>query len=155
MKIKSIDLNWFRGASSVSLPLNTRSAIVYGPNGSGKSTFADALELTVQDRVDHLTHEYARGFPGRGLINTHAPEGSNGGFVLKLDGEKTVSADISAQGRVEWTFAPTDYEPVRGGLPIAILRQGEISKFINQDKSERYSQLVPLLNLQDYSAAAS
>ena len=45
MRIKAIQLSWFRGAADpVSLEPDCKSMVVYGVNGSGKSSFVDAVE---------------------------------------------------------------------------------------------------------------
>ena len=50
MRIKSVRLSWFRGASDpVALDAASKSMVVYGPNGAGKSSFVDAMEYAIQD----------------------------------------------------------------------------------------------------------
>ena len=61
MRIKSIQLAWFRGAADpVSLELYCKSMVVYGVNGSGKSSFVDAVAYVLKDgRINHLSHEHS------------------------------------------------------------------------------------------------
>jgi chromosome segregation ATPase len=48
MRIKSIGIEWFRGAAEVvSLDPDSKSMVVYGENGSGKSSFVDAFEYAL------------------------------------------------------------------------------------------------------------
>jgi chromosome segregation ATPase len=50
MRIKAIELSWFRGAADATLlDLDCKSTIVYGVNGSGKSSFVDAVEYVPND----------------------------------------------------------------------------------------------------------
>ena len=55
MRIKSIQLSWFRGAADpVALEPNSKSMVVYGENGSGKSCFVDAVEYVLNDgKIGH------------------------------------------------------------------------------------------------------
>ena len=75
MRIKSIQLAWFRGAADpVSLKPNCKSMVVYGANGSGKSSFVDAVEYILNDgKITHLTHEYAGKRQEKAIPNTHRP----------------------------------------------------------------------------------
>jgi len=61
VRLKSVRLNWFRGAASpVELPANGKSLVVYGQNGAGKSSFVDGIEYAINDgRLEHLRHEYS------------------------------------------------------------------------------------------------
>ncbi len=61
MRIKSICLEWFRGAGGeICLETNNKSVVIYGPNGAGKSCFVDSLEyITRNGKIGHLSHEYS------------------------------------------------------------------------------------------------
>ncbi|MDO8700505.1 MAG: AAA family ATPase, partial [Deltaproteobacteria bacterium] len=61
MRIKSIELEWFRGAADpVTIEPDCKSLVVYGANGSGKSSFVDAVEYVLNDgKIGHLSHEYS------------------------------------------------------------------------------------------------
>ena len=76
MRIRSLELGWFRGSShSARLECQGKSVAVYGANGAGKSSFADALEYIVtKGKVCHLKHEYSGKRQEKGIRNTHAPE---------------------------------------------------------------------------------
>ena len=65
MRIKSIELAWFRGAAGpVSLEPNCNSMVVYGENGSGKSSFVDAVEYVLNGGgIEHLKTEYSGSLP--------------------------------------------------------------------------------------------
>jgi chromosome segregation ATPase len=61
MRVRSIELSWFRGAAEpVALELDGKSMVVYGANGAGKSSFVDAVEYVLKNgRIEHLAHEYS------------------------------------------------------------------------------------------------
>ncbi|MDR2818116.1 MAG: AAA family ATPase [Endomicrobium sp.] len=45
IKIKNLTISGIRGIqSSLSIPLNEKSILLYGDNGSGKSSITDAIE---------------------------------------------------------------------------------------------------------------
>jgi len=77
MRIKVIQLSWFRGAADpVSLELDCKSMVIYGVNGSGKSSFVDAVEYVLNDgRVGHLANEYSGKRQEKAIPNTHKPKG--------------------------------------------------------------------------------
>ena len=54
-KIKNISISGIRGIkSTITLPLNEKSILLYGDNGSGKSSISDAIEWFYSDKVAHL-----------------------------------------------------------------------------------------------------
>jgi DNA repair exonuclease SbcCD ATPase subunit len=155
MRIKTISLSWFRGAAGEAVfAADTKSAVVYGPNGSGKSSFVDAVEHVLKGgRVGHLSHEYSGRRQERGIINTHVPSGETCGHSIILpDGSKvvtTINEDGSSSltgaehvGMPEWDYKRT------------VLRQDEVAEFISSRKGDKYSTLVPLLDLQSREVAA-
>ena len=89
MSLKSIRLQWFRGAAeSVTLDLGSKSMVIYGENGSGKSSFVDAIEFATNGgKIGHLCHEYS-GKKGKKLEkavpNTHKPTAASTEFSITL-----------------------------------------------------------------------
>ena len=72
MRIRSIQLAWFRGAAEpVALEPNGKSMVVYGENGTGKSSFIDAIEYGLKGTIDHLKTEYSGTHQVRAIPNTH------------------------------------------------------------------------------------
>ena len=63
MKIKKIVLENYRGAHSLSLPLNKRLNVFYGVNGSGKSTILDAIAIMLSWSVSRIRHAGSSGRP--------------------------------------------------------------------------------------------
>ena len=153
MRIKSVDLAWFRGAADpISLDLNCKSAVVYGNNGSGKSSFVDAVEYVLNNgRIEHLKHEYSSSHQANGIVNTHKPKDSQTALQIKF-------ADASD---VQVSFMPNGTSKKSGESPLdeweyrqTVLRQDEVSAFIHNTKGEKYSALLPLFGLQNREFAA-
>lgn len=152
MKIDGIELSWFRGAAQkAQLKANLKSMVVYGPNGSGKSTFPDALEYLFRNgKIQHLTHEYSGRKQEKGIRNTHA--GSNQTEILiTFENNKKVNISIHDDGSNVITYQPSDFKEMISCCQAnqVILRQDEIANFVNSNKGEKYSSLLPLLGLSD------
>jgi len=61
MKIKSLNLNCFRGAVALPLTFDDRLNVFFGVNGAGKSTVLDALALMLSWAVSRIRHANASG----------------------------------------------------------------------------------------------
>ena len=155
MRIKSIELAWFRGAADpVSLDINCNSMVVYGANGAGKSSFVDAVEYLLNDgSIEHLKHEYSTSFQSNAIINTCKPDNRNTEIKVKFSDDSDLKVDFTAKGSSkksgarstsldEWEYRQT------------ILRQNEVSAFIHNTKGEKYSALLPLFGLENMEIAA-
>ena len=103
MRIKSIELAWFRGASDpVSLETDCKSMVVYGANGSGKSSFVDAMEYIVNGgSIEHLKHEYSSSHQANGIFNTHKPENSKTALRVKFQDNSDLNITFSSNGCLE------------------------------------------------------
>ena len=158
LKISSLELSWFRGASdSISLDTGSKNIVVYGANGSGKSSFVDALEFLIAGgRVDHLSHEYSGSRQKDSLINTHIPTDTSASINLNFSSGESICADIKADGNKIFTSEPDDLlnQIQSWKTENYILRQDEVAKFIHLRKGEKYSVLLPLLGLEDLEKAA-
>ncbi len=155
MKIKSIELSWFRGAAEpVTLPLECKSMVVYGANGSGKSSFVDAVEYILNGgRIEHLAHEYSGKRQEKAIPNTHTPQDQRTRirveFADKSESRTLINRDGSA--------ATTDVESVAmhtWDYRRVVLRQDEVASFICDTKGDKYSALLPLLGLHQLDVAA-
>ena len=155
MRIKSLDLAWFRGAADpVTLDLNCKSMVVYGNNGSGKSSFVDAVEYVLNNgRIEHLKHEYSISHQANGIPNSHKPKTSQTSLQLKFEDDSDIQITFTSNGASkkadakeismdEWEYRQT------------VLRQDEVSAFIHNTKGEKYSALLPLFGLQNMEVAA-
>ena len=155
MRIKSIELAWFRGAAApVSLDLNCRSMVVYGENGSGKSSFIDAVEYVLKKgSIEHLKTEYSGSNQVNAIPNTHKPEGGKTALRVKFEDDSELNVDFSSNGSSknsgtqgiamgEWEYRQT------------VLRQAEVSEFVHDTKGKKYSALLPLFGLHKMEFAA-
>jgi energy-coupling factor transporter ATP-binding protein EcfA2 len=155
MRIKSIALEWFRGAADrVALELDCKSLVVYGSNGSGKSSFVDAVEYVLSNgRVRHLAHEYSGKHQEKGIPNTHKPENRKATLNIKFKDDSELRTEIRDNG----SFMRTGAEAV--GMDTwdyrrTVLRQDEVAAFIQDTKGDKYSALLPLLGLDQMEVAA-
>ena len=155
MRIKSLELAWFRGAASpVSLEPNCKSMVVYGANGSGKSCFVDAVEYVLNNRrIEHLRNEYSGSRQENAIPNTHKPKGSQPSLRFKFKDDSVLQVDFRSNGSSkssgaqqiamhEWDYRQT------------VLRQNEVSDFIRARKGDKYSALLPLFGLHNLEIAA-
>lgn len=158
MRIEEIRLTWFRGASEkASLQTAGKSIVVYGPNSTGKSSFIDALEYMLTDgRIEHLRHKYSGHYQVRGVRNTHTPEDAIVSAEVLFSEGRSMRVEIQTSGSHEFSGEPDDTLMIVKEWQAAelILRQDGLAKFIEKDKGEKYSALIPLLGLQALEMAA-
>ena len=155
MRIKTIRLSWFRGASdTVSLELTSKSMVVYGGTGSGKSSFVDAVEYVLNDgKISHLAHEYSGKRQGKAILNTHKPSDRKAELAIKFSDDSELTTEIQNDGTRKSSGAEAaamstwDYRRT-------VLRQEEVAEFIRNTKGEKYSALLPLLGLHPMEVAA-
>jgi DNA repair exonuclease SbcCD ATPase subunit len=152
MRIKSISLSWFRGASElVELNLNAQSIVIYGENGSGKSSFVDAVEYAVRRRVEHLAHEYSGKRQEKALVNTHTPDDKTTQIEIEFASKDTLAVKIDRDGK-DSSSGPVEIS--NWDYHRTILRQNEVSDFISSTKGGKYSELLPLFGLDPLEHAA-
>ena len=155
MRIKDVQLAWFRGAADpVSLAPGGKSMVVYGANGAGKSSFVDAIEFVLcNGKISHLTHEYSGRGQKKGILNTHIPKGQKAELRIEFQDGSVLKTEIKPSG--SWTssgaeaVAMTTWE-YRG----TVLRQADVAKFVTDTKGAKYSALLPLLGLHHLEATA-
>jgi len=158
MKIRSIGMSWFRGASQQTT-LNTElmNVVIYGSNGSGKSSFSDAIEYIVaKGKIRHLMHEYSGSRQEKGVINTHAPMDTNATACVKFEGNCSVDVKITPDGTPIFSGNPEALVNTvqTWELERLILRQDEVAAFVEKTKGGKYSVLLPLLGLEHLEQAA-
>ena len=54
IKLKSININAFRGITELNLPLNNHNLVLLGDNGKGKSSFVEALEFFFTGQISRF-----------------------------------------------------------------------------------------------------
>ncbi len=155
MRIKSIGLEWFRGAADpVALEPDCKSLVVYGANGSGKSSFVDAVEYVLNDgKIGHLAHESSGKRQEKGVPNTHKPQARRTALIIKFQDDSELKTEIRDNGSSTSTGAEAvamrtwDYRRT-------VLRQDEVAAFIHNTKGGKYSALLPLLGLHQMEVGA-
>lgn len=155
MRIKSIQLSWFRGAADqIELDLNCKSMVIYRENGSGKSSFVDSVEYILNHgRINHLAHEYSGRNQEKAIHNTHKPNDCKTEICFKFEGDSELKSEIFPDGKSNRSGAGSkvmdtwDYRST-------ILRQDEVAAFIHNTKGEKFSVLLPLLGLDELVIAA-
>ena len=155
MRIKVIELSWFRGAADpVSLEPDCKSMVVYGVNGSGKSSFVDAVEYVLNGgKISHLAHEYSGKHQEKAVPNTHKPQDRKIELKIKFKDDSELKTEITRDGSATSSGA----EAVAMGTwdyRRTVLRQDEIAAFIHDTKGGKYSALLPLLGLHQMEVAA-
>lgn len=154
MRLRSISLQWFRGAAeSATLELGGRSVAIYGTNGAGKSSFVDGVEVTLGGgKVGHLSHEYSGRNQEKGLLNTARPAGQQTAVKITLtDGSsETLTWQAGAPTRTKQGATAIEHWDYRR----TALRQEELSGFIRATKGDKYSAVLPLLGLSHLETTA-
>jgi len=152
LRLKSVEVSWFRGAAdSALLELSSRSAVVYGANGSGKSTFVDAIEYAIAGKVKHLTNEYCGKRQERAILNTHIPRDSQCKVALTFDKKSNIEIIVDKDGT---SIVTADDHPIieqlrSWKLEKVVIRQDEIAEFIELTKGKKYEEVIPLIGLED------
>ena len=155
MRIKAIQLSWFRGAADpIALESNCKSIVVYGENGSGKSCFVDAVEYMLNSgKIGHLAHEYSGKHQEKAIHNTHKPKGQETGLEIKFADDSELKLVINSDG----SFTSSGAEKIAmntWNYGRTVLRQDEVAAFIHDTKGDKYSALLPLLGLRQMEIAA-
>jgi hypothetical protein len=155
MRIKAIQLSWFRGAADqISLESNCKSMVVYGENGSGKSCFVDAVEYVLNNgKIGHLAHEYSGKHQEKAIHNTHKPKGQKTELGMKFGDNSELKIVINSDG----SFTSLGAEEIAmstWNYGRTVLRQDEVAAFIHDTKGGKYSALLPLLGLHKMEIAA-
>jgi energy-coupling factor transporter ATP-binding protein EcfA2 len=155
VRIKSVRLAWFRGASDpVALEPDGQSLVVYGQNGAGKSSFVDAVEYVVNGgKLGHLTHEYSGRHQEKGIPNTHTPDDRSTEFSVVFQGGAELKVKIARNG----AHTKSGADAINMGAwdyRRTVLRQDEVAEFIHSSKGGKYSALLPLLGLHELEVAA-
>lgn len=103
MRIKAIDIAWFRGsAEKISLEPAEKSVVVYGENGAGKSSFVDAIEYVINGgKIGHLTHEQSGKRQEKAIPSTHTPEGKKTELGIVFKDESQVRIQINRSGNFD------------------------------------------------------
>ena len=159
MRIKSIELCWFRGAATKTvLNADCKSVVIYGDNACGKSSFVDAFEyILANGRIEHLSHEYSEPNHRNCVRNTETPADEECTAKVCFEKNDYIQVQIPEQGPIQFESNRKELleEIHRWDVKQHILRQDEVAEFIRESKSKKYSALSPLLGLQPYEDVAN
>ena len=155
MRIRTIELAWFRGAAgAVALEPNGKSMVVYGENGSGKSSFVDAVEYVLNKGIiEHLRTEYSGSRQVKAIPNTHKPANAKSTLSFKFQDSSELKIEFNPNGSSK-RLAGESIAMDEWGYRQTVLRQDEVAKFIHDTKGEKYSALLPLFGLHKLETAA-
>lgn len=158
MRIDRIELSWFRGAAEKAiLEANAKSLVVYGDTASGKSSFVDAIEYILSNgKIEHLRHEYSDRHYRNCVRNTKTPDDEISEAGIYFENGNYVKVEVPKEGRTQFESDPQNFLEIiqNWGVWGHILRQDEVSDFIKETKSKKYSVLSPLLSLSEYEEVA-
>ncbi|MGQ3300435.1 hypothetical protein [Reyranella sp.] len=155
MRLDSIELAWFRGAADpVKLDLGGRSCVVFGKNGAGKSSFVDGVEFVLKDgKLQQLAHEYSGRYQEKGLPNTKRPKGKTTQIQIAFKNGEVLTAGIKTNNLPEMSGA-NGVDMPSWDYGRTVLRQTDVTAFIEEAKGRKYSALLPLLGLHEFEVAA-
>ncbi len=158
MRIKDINLSWFRAAAdNAVMDTGSKNVVAYGSNGSGKSTFPDAIEYLLTDgRIEHLAHEYSGSRQEKGVRNTHSPSDVPSHINVRFDTGDSIDIEIAPNGAhsTQYSSEPLHESVQAWKVGQLLLRQDEVANFIYATKGAKYSVLLPLLGLARLEQAA-
>ena len=125
MKIKSITLNNFRGATrplSISFDLRKKFTLIYGENGTGKSSIVDALEFLFDNK-------------------------RNPAF-LSVGGTPT-APEVKISDETGQEYVPGSVIPEK----VAILRRNSMSELCNKKPADFYAFFQEFLDLSQFQTS--
>ena len=148
MRIKSIELAWFRGAADpVPLETDCKSMVVYGANGSGKSSFVDAVEYVLnKGNIEHLKHEYSSSYQSNAIVNTCKPDNAKSAIKVKFGDNSVLKLDFNPNGSSKTTGTKPAYMDA-WEYKQTVLRQNEVSAFITNNKRRKILGLAAIVRL--------
>ncbi|MDR0820372.1 MAG: AAA family ATPase [Endomicrobium sp.] len=96
IKIKNLTISGIRGIqTSINIPLNEKSMLIYGENGSGKSSITDAIEWLYKDDVSHLSNAEIN--LKEALRNSHIDKATNSEVSIAYNQNLTLSRKLFYQ----------------------------------------------------------
>lgn len=151
VKIKRLKAEGFRGIRrSEPLDFTNRceSMVIFGENGYGKSSFVDAIECFLGNRIEHLERENV----GRGAYRHRALPGDSVATVEVEFSDSRCSSvlTIDANRHIRHGNTTAEFRDflARGQRERVILRQRELSNFVDKTKREKLQDIAPLLGLE-------
>ena len=151
MKINSLTITDFRGIRHLTIPLESRSAVIWGDNGVGKSGVVDAVDFLLRGDVTRLS---GRGAGGLSLLR-HGPHvrakpehAQVDAEVILDDGAKyQVSRSVSQPNALVADPAVSPEFLRVSGRGQHLLTRRDILSVVTVPPGDRSAQINELLNL--------
>lgn len=151
-KIKNLCVKGIRGIrTELSLPLESKSILLYGDNGSGKSSISDVIEWFFFDRIEHLSTEEIGKKGIEGLRNTFLSDDEES-FVKFEFSDNNFNADkIISVNRERISQRCTNNSSDFNGYindsqrENLILRYKDLMNFILATKTDKLNELSKII----------
>lgn len=147
MKIKSIEINAFRGIPFLKLDLHDgKGLVLQGENGTGKSSIADAIEFFFTGDITQLKGKQSVSLKKHGTNVNFTPDDLKIEMVIKQDNtdytiERTLNSSVKYPESLENYFNVADKRTF-------ILRRSQVLKFIESSPSDRYNFIGTVLGVE-------
>lgn len=148
MKIKSIEINAFRGIPFLKLDLqNGKGLVLQGENGTGKSSIADAIEFFFTGDITQLKGKQSVSLKKHGTNVNFTPDDLKIEMVIKQDKNTDYTIKRTLNSPVEYPESLEKYFNVADNRTF-ILRRSQLLKFIESSPSDRYKFIGTVLGVE-------
>lgn len=143
MKIKSININAFRGIPQLDLDLQGKSLLLQGENGTGKSSIVDAIEFFFTGKISHLpknTISYLKSYARHVNYSNEYLK-----IIMEFDpGSIPVERVIDSLPKIPKSME-TEFNMAKNAN--FILHRSQILRLIDSNPGNRYKFIGEILNL--------
>jgi recombinational DNA repair ATPase RecF len=163
IKVRSLEVNNFRGIRSFNFELNERNFVVAGRNGTGKSGLVDALEFAITGDISRLTGKGTAGISvkSHGAHVDYASKLVHAwvkiNFVVLASGQEYVLKRTVSNPK-KFTISP-DVDEGKAAIewmkkhPEFALTRREIVRFVLAEGKSRGDDVAQLLGLERLTSA--
>lgn len=156
MRLKTVNIEEFRGIRNLELTPGSENLVIWGYNGTGKSAIVDAIEFLLTGDVQRLHGPGTQGI----TLRSHGPhvdadpaDARVTAEVELLSGE-TVEMSRTVEEPRSLAFPDEAEDELRALLQAAkdrhfMLTRRDILTFVQETDAGRAKQMEPLLNLED------
>ncbi|MDR3048822.1 MAG: AAA family ATPase [Elusimicrobiota bacterium] len=150
IKINNLLISGIRGIqTSLNIPLNEKSILLYGENGSGKSSIADAIEWLYKNDVSHLTGEEVN--LQEAMRNSYIEKNINSEVSIAYHSNLNISKKLFYKG-VKLTSEMSDGadEYINASKTENLLiRYHLLREFVSQRKSDKLKFLSDIIGFSE------
>jgi energy-coupling factor transporter ATP-binding protein EcfA2 len=153
IKIKNLTISGVRGIqTSINIPLNEQSMLIYGENGSGKSSIVDAIEWLYKDDVSHLSNAEIN--LNEALRNSRLDKTTNSEISITYNQNLTISRKLFYQKNKlisELCNFSQNQEQyiVTSEKENLLIRYYLLRDFVSKTKSEKLETLSDIIGLSE------